>query len=91
MFEMQWELDAAREAGFDEGYEKGRVAAIADMQKAADLQRVEALVNAAVAVHDALFKVVAKRFPTAKQSELKTAMRAAVNDLKVAVFAFRNE
>ena len=87
--DLRDELEARKDEIYDEGFDAGRASAIVDMSRANDMERVEALLQAASVAHDDLFKVVHKRYPAAKQSELKQAAKVALTALRIAVNAYR--
>lgn len=86
---MRDELEERKEEIYNEGFDAGRASALVDMERADDMERVEALLQAASAAHDELFKVVHQRYPAAKQSELKIAAKVTLSALRSAVQNYR--
>ena len=87
--EMRSEVDKARDKAYDEGYDAGRVAAFADIEQAKDAERIGKLLQAVSEAHDALFKVVVKRYPTCKLSELRSQAISSLSSIRLAVNAWR--
>ncbi|MFA5897671.1 MAG: hypothetical protein WC829_01030 [Hyphomicrobium sp.] len=75
----EWEEDA---------FAEGRDSALGDAERAAQVHRVDALLQAVAKAHDALLATVGKRFPAATVKECKDTMRRVQSDLRAAHAAY---
>jgi hypothetical protein len=83
------ELCSNRDKIFNEGYDAGRAAALADMERAQDVKRVGDLVHAVSVAHDSLFQIVAQRYPAAKLGDLKRQAISSLSDIRIAINKFQ--
>lgn len=83
--DLQKEFKAKESEIYEEGFEAGRLQALSDASKANDANRVAALLRAVSEAHDAMFEIVAKRYPTAKIGELKPTVISSLNKIRLAV------
>lgn len=83
------EFKTKREQTIAEGRAAGRAEGLADAEKITSVERAAALLDAALKAYDALHAVLEKRYPAAKISECKAAMRTARGELNRAIYNFK--
>lgn len=82
------EFERKREEADETAFNEGRAAALVDMERAGDVARVDALLDALRQAHDVIRAPLHKRNPSAKVSELKNAMAGACTMLRLALNAY---
>ena len=81
--------EKACDEAYDEGFDQGQADALTNMEHAQDVVRVEKLLQAVSAAHDALFSVVSKRYPACKLSELRRQTISSLSAIRLAINAWR--